>query len=260
MLLSPSASGVEPLPSELNGPAAAGAGDNPLARIFQTSQDIITISGADLQLTYVSPSTRDVLGWEPEVLAERYAELVHPDDIGSTIEFATRLARATDARRSVPRAACSDADGSWRRVEAWAVNLLDDPDYRGCYTVIRDITDRPTEALAKSPHDLRFQAAVNMASPTPSWWSTPRVASSTSPRPPATCSGPGRSRSSAAWRPTWRCRRTSTGSASGSSASLRDDGKSEAIRFQLSLDTDIPSAGSRPACSTSSTTTCGRSW
>jgi len=237
--LSPSASGVEPLPSEVTGGVAETSSDNPLAKIFQTTQDIITISGADLQLTYVSPSTRDVLGWEPEVLAERYAELVHPDDIGSTIEFATRLARATDAQPVRSEGRMLHADGSWRLIEAWAVNLLADPDYRGCYTVLRDITDRPTEALAKSPHDLRFQAAVNMASDPVVVvdvegrivYVTPATGDLLGARPESLVGG--MAADLALPKDIDRLSEWFFGS-------LRDEGKSEAIRFQLSLDADNP--------------------
>src|SRR5690348_6816262 len=57
------------------------------SRIFETSLDLIVVTGRTGVLTHISPSCKSVLGYEPhELIGQVGTKVVHPDDLESTRE------------------------------------------------------------------------------------------------------------------------------------------------------------------------------
>jgi len=131
---------------------------DPYRALIENACDVFTIVDAEGRVLYDSPSLERLIGYRPEEMQGRDAfELVHPDDAPSMARlFAELLAKG---RGPGPRAECRvrHRDGTWRHVEAFAVNLLDDPNVGGVVVNIRDITTRRAaeEALRRSEEELR---------------------------------------------------------------------------------------------------------
>jgi diguanylate cyclase (GGDEF)-like protein/PAS domain S-box-containing protein len=109
--------------------------------LVEHASDLITVNDLDGIVTYVSPSSRGVLGYEPsELVGTQARDLMHPDDIqrvedAAFDQFARGLAEPIRYR-------ARHRDGSWRLIEAVVRDLLDEPSVRGFVTNARDITER----------------------------------------------------------------------------------------------------------------------
>jgi two-component system cell cycle sensor histidine kinase/response regulator CckA len=110
--------------------------------LVEHSSDAIKVIDASGIVRYAGPTTGKVLGYSPEELVGRDGfELTHPDDLavtrrvfegllespGETVELEVRL---------------KHKDGSWRRLECVATNLLQEKSVRGIVVNYRDITQR----------------------------------------------------------------------------------------------------------------------
>jgi PAS domain S-box-containing protein len=118
------------------------AQDRRLRAFLQHSFDVIALFGPDATVGYVSPAVERVLGYTPnEFVGGNGFDHIHPDDTpdvrrrfeellkqpGATVPIDTRLRHK---------------DGSWRWVESYVTNLLEDPDTRAILSVFRDVTTR----------------------------------------------------------------------------------------------------------------------
>lgn len=129
--------------------------------LIQNSLDIITILNDEGSLTYVSPSSERVLGYNAEnLLGQPIFELVHQEDhplmrnaLGQrgTFFFSYRM---------------QHHDGSWLFFESSGTNMLSDPLIKGIVLNSRDITDRKREEEEKKQKEitaLRFNKEREMA-------------------------------------------------------------------------------------------------
>ncbi|WP_407519154.1 ATP-binding protein [Methylobacterium oryzisoli] len=115
--------------------------------------DMIVWADLDTTRRYVSPASRDLLGYEPETLiGTKPLDSVHPDDCGACAEVLTDLARG---RRdtATSRLRYRRRDGSYIWVEA-KFRLLRDPagTPTGYVAVVRDVSERQRhkEALERA--------------------------------------------------------------------------------------------------------------
>ena len=111
--------------------------------LIENSRDLITVLAPDGTRTYCAPSSKHVLGYDPDDLVGRDAfEIVHPDDRAETREaFEELLADERGAQNRIEYRA-HHVDGSWRTFEAVGVNLVDDPTIGGVVVNARDVTGR----------------------------------------------------------------------------------------------------------------------
>lgn len=110
--------------------------------LIENVSDLISVLEADGTIRYISPSVRHVLGYEPHERAGRPAfDLVHPDDVEGLRAFMAE-AIATGRAAAVVTYRYRHHDGSWRRLESRALNLLADPAVSGIVVTSRDITDQ----------------------------------------------------------------------------------------------------------------------
>jgi diguanylate cyclase (GGDEF)-like protein/PAS domain S-box-containing protein len=133
------------------------------ASLVQNSSDLITVVGPDATITYQSPSSEHILGYEPEELVgTRFDRLVAQEDAGQLLQL---LADGSAyARRDGQVIECSlcHRDGEARQFEILHTNLLDDEHVRGIVLNARDISERKVfeEQLA---HQAFHDPVTNLA-------------------------------------------------------------------------------------------------
>jgi len=110
--------------------------------LIQEFSDIATIFDPDGTITYVSPSVKDTLGYEPEeLIGEVGYEYQHPDDreaVANAIEAVEDDPEATQIIETRFRR----ADGSWCWIEATVQNRTEDESIGGILVNSRDISER----------------------------------------------------------------------------------------------------------------------
>ena len=120
--------------------------------LIENSTDAFVVIAADGSEAYSSPSTPNVLGFDPD---EREGGTIfdnlHPDDTSAVGTAFTSLMQEPGGTIRI-EARAKHKDGSWRFIEAIGRNLLDDPVVAGIAVTFRDITDRrqAEEALQRS--------------------------------------------------------------------------------------------------------------
>ena len=125
--------------------------------VIENSVDGILIMNSDLDIIYETPSAARILGYEPGELAGRMAlSIVHEDDASMLAHEFNQLLHDKE-RTGRAAARVRHKDGTWRVVEAVAINLLHDPAVNGIVINYRDITDSRQYEVAQ----VRY--AVNLA-------------------------------------------------------------------------------------------------
>lgn len=110
--------------------------------LVQNASDVILIAKPDTTITYQTPSTKRILGYEPGSLeGVSLTSLLHPDDLErATATYSGVAFRAGGSIMSEWRV--RHHDGTWRHVEVVANNLLSDPTVEGIVLTMRDISER----------------------------------------------------------------------------------------------------------------------
>lgn len=113
---------------------------------FQTlitnSPAIISVLAADGTFTYVSPSVREILGYDPEELlgTDAFAK-IHPEDREAVwTQFSAVIQHPDEVRSAEYR--YETAAGEWLWLEAYGNNRLDDPAVSGVVINVQDISER----------------------------------------------------------------------------------------------------------------------
>lgn len=160
-MVRPSDMGQSPrLPDRDPGNPHAAPGEQFYRALVENAGDILTILDNNGIITYQSPAVRKVLGASEQLLiGHPIVDLVHPDDRERLAEKIAECIR-TPGSEAVETVRLPHASGSWRRVEARARNLLDDPNVAGILCTSRDVTDayrlehqlREAEQLARFGH------------------------------------------------------------------------------------------------------------
>jgi len=118
--------------------------------------DVVSRHAADGTTLYVSPSLRDVLGYDPELEVGHAApERVHPED---TVEMSRALGSVFAGAASTASVRSRHADGSWRHLEIRLSPMRDDTGVVvQIHAVARDVTDRhiASERLAELAAEVR---------------------------------------------------------------------------------------------------------
>jgi PAS domain S-box-containing protein len=108
--------------------------------LIEHSSDIITLHHRDRTMTYVSPSTARILGYQPDdLLGEHAPGAVHPADVHRVGRIWTDMV-ARPGSVTTFRYRLRHADGTWRWMEATGTNLLDEPAVEAVVINRRDVT------------------------------------------------------------------------------------------------------------------------
>ncbi len=129
--------------------------------LIENAWDITAIEDAKGVFTYISPSVKRVVGFKPsEVIGQSILSFVHPDDRVQVQELFSRSTADVQAPSEPPLVRVRHKDGSWRTVEAVAMNCLDDTAIGGIVTNIRDVTERTRAEEKLADSERRFRALV----------------------------------------------------------------------------------------------------
>lgn len=135
------------------GQNAAASGER-YRRLIEYSTDIITVLDEEGTVTFMSPSARRILGYDPDSFEGQNAlEFIHPDDKATAIEAFNGLVE-NPAESSEVEYRYETADGEWVWLETRGQNRLDDDVIDGIVVVSRDITARKRrEKAMETLHD-----------------------------------------------------------------------------------------------------------
>jgi diguanylate cyclase (GGDEF)-like protein/PAS domain S-box-containing protein len=147
---------------ELGVAAAKAQGEARFQALVHHSSDLITLVGADLAITYQTPSITRLLGYaEDELIGTQLVDLTHPEDRLSLMAArAEAIAGAHGSTTSHLR--LRHRDGSYRHVQSIHTNLLDDPDVRAVVVTTRDVTAQK-ELEAQLQHNAFHDALTGLA-------------------------------------------------------------------------------------------------
>lgn len=121
--------------------------------LIEKATDLITVIDVNGIITYVSPSVKFLLGYEPdEVVGRRLFEYIHPDDTNETVlKMVSRNQVETLELRIRHR------DGSWRFLEVVGTEL-ENPDIGDVIINARDITERKLAEAARNLSEILYRA------------------------------------------------------------------------------------------------------
>jgi diguanylate cyclase (GGDEF)-like protein/PAS domain S-box-containing protein len=133
------------------------------ASLVQNSSDLITVVGQDATITYQSPSSEHILGYQPEeLIGTRFDRLVPPEDAGGLLRLLADGSAYARRDGQVIECTLRHRDGELRQFEILHTNLLDDAHVCGIVLNARDISERKTfeEQLA---HQAFHDPVTNLA-------------------------------------------------------------------------------------------------
>ena len=109
--------------------------------LIQNSNDLIVVVGADLNVRYVTPSVRGMLGYDvDEVVGTEISGLLHPSEVDDVRAMFADVAERDEAEMREFR--LRHQDGRWRVIEGVVGNLLADISVRGLVLTAHDVTER----------------------------------------------------------------------------------------------------------------------
>lgn len=123
--------------------AALKANEERFRALIENTADAIAVLDESGNFMYHSPSSRWILGYEPEELVGRDArELVHPEERELMGQKLAALRDGESGHTEEAAFRVRHKDGSWLMTESIAMNRLDEPAVRGIVLNYRDVTDR----------------------------------------------------------------------------------------------------------------------
>lgn len=128
--------------------------------LIENNKEGIALSNRDRQFTYVSPSVKNILGYDPEdLIGIKAVMLYHPDDQQSMKDL---VASIMDKRKlhGTNLVRIRHRDGKWRWIEITATNQFDDPAVNAMVTNFRDVTERKQADEALQHSEQRFKSLI----------------------------------------------------------------------------------------------------
>ncbi|MEO7252493.1 MAG: diguanylate cyclase, partial [Arenimonas sp.] len=129
--------------------------------LAENSRDLVVRMNLDGRRTYVSPSSKDLIGLEPADLVEPRWDLLHPDDRAMTERTLRELGEKGGSASITYRVRHQDGNYVW--IEALA-RLVTDPDHGGQPDIVyagRDITARVRIEQALAASEARMRAITD---------------------------------------------------------------------------------------------------
>lgn len=109
--------------------------------LVQNGGDLVAIIDTEGNYSYVSSTSKKILGYEPEFFTEKNAfGFIHPEDVEIVKSSLNKI--QTDKYVETVPYRFKNFEGEWRWIESAITNLLDDPAVYGIVVNSRDITDK----------------------------------------------------------------------------------------------------------------------
>jgi len=130
--------------------------------LFEESTNVNAILDAEGRFTYLTPSVRHVLGYEPgDLKGELAQEYMHPDDREAAMAGFFEAVEQGRTKEPV-EFRFRHADGSWVVLEGRARNLMDDPEIEGIVAYTHDVTERNERELELSEYKTVAETASDV--------------------------------------------------------------------------------------------------
>jgi two-component system cell cycle sensor histidine kinase/response regulator CckA len=122
--------------------SALRASEERFRALVENSSDALMLIDAEGRVSYITPSSRRLLGWQAdEMVGRSIFDFIHVDDRdAASARLAEAITRPEEAVSAELR--LQHADGSWRAMETISVNRIDDPSVHSLVLTARDVTDR----------------------------------------------------------------------------------------------------------------------
>ncbi|MDX1744568.1 MAG: histidine kinase N-terminal 7TM domain-containing protein [Halobacteriales archaeon] len=125
--------------------------------LVRNATDAILVMEPDGEVTYASPSTAAVIGYDPDDLVGQNAlSMVHPEDMDRVITALEECLEAEGDEVSVVYR-YQHGDGSWRWYDSRGRNLLHESAINGVVVHTRDITERKARERALERQNARLE-------------------------------------------------------------------------------------------------------
>ena len=125
--------------------------------VAERSSDIILLTGLDGRALYVSPSVREILGYDPEEITGRMPQaFIHPEDVKLLPEAIPRFIQGSSQEEILVR--MRRKDGDYALIEFSGSPVIHAGHITGLQVIGRDITERrkSEDALRKSEEKFRM--------------------------------------------------------------------------------------------------------
>ncbi|MBE0627929.1 MAG: response regulator [Burkholderiales bacterium] len=145
--------------------AALKVSEQRFRSLIEHASDLVVVVDASGRITYISPSIRQIGGYEPdELTASNYIEFAHPEDAPAAAASYAELTRNPGMTHKT-EFRFRRKDGRWAVLESSSRNAILDPAVAGIVVNARDITERKLAevALARLNRALRTLSAGNIA-------------------------------------------------------------------------------------------------
>ncbi len=125
--------------------------------LIENSHDVISVTERDGLMSYISPSVKHVLGYEPsERIGQGYIHIMHPEDMEHVKKEFSKLLQTQGVAWTL-EFRLRHKDGSWKQVESTGINLLENPSVRGIVYNLRDVTEKKRAEDASRDRGERFR-------------------------------------------------------------------------------------------------------
>jgi PAS domain S-box-containing protein len=125
-------------------------------RMWRLSTDVMLVADFSAKVEAINPGFTNLLGWEEsEILGKDFLQLIHPDDLATTLEKVSVLGHGSNVYGFTNRYRCKD--GSYR-VLSWSAA----PNDRFIHAIGRDVTAEQEHAQARRQAELALQQSQKM--------------------------------------------------------------------------------------------------
>jgi PAS domain S-box-containing protein len=125
-------------------------------RMWRLSTDVMLVADFSAKVEAINPGFTNLLGWEEsEIVGKDFLQLIHPEDLASTLEKVSALGHGSNVYGFTNRYRCKD--GGYR-VVSWSAA----PDDRFIHAIGRDVTAEHEHAQARRQAELALQQSQKM--------------------------------------------------------------------------------------------------
>jgi len=113
-----------------------------LQELLRHSFDIVVVVDKNGFFSYISPSVKNILGYEEiDLIGKNCFDFVHPEEKGKAVSALKYIVK-TKKSGIIIEFRFRHANGSWSNMEVLANNCLENPAVGGIVISVRDVTDR----------------------------------------------------------------------------------------------------------------------
>lgn len=128
--------------------------------LIENSKDVIVLSAPDGNMIYLSPSIKDIFGYEPDELLNTPAfDIMHPEEIPGNLAELIRLTNNPGVSGDVT-IRIKHKNGTWRWIEATSMSQLHNPAVNAVVSNFHDITEKVKAELALRDSENQFRASL----------------------------------------------------------------------------------------------------